>query len=83
MKKILGITVLIIVLMTSCSSLESDAKKLAKLKCEVLNQTDPSPNKIFKMQNKISQMEKEFKSKYKDRYQDFEKTYQEAFKNCE
>lgn len=42
----------------------------------------PNPNTIFKMQNDISKMEKEFKLKYKDNYEDFQKAYKEAFANC-
>jgi len=71
-----AIILLFIILFSSCGDLESDAKKLANLPCEMRNQNNPNPHTIFEMQ---SEMEKEFKSKYKEQYQEFQKEYKKAF----
>ena len=70
------------VFLISCGGIESDAKKLANIDCELKKMTNPDPNKVMELGNKYDKMKKEFKDKYKNNYQEFDKTYRAALGNC-
>ncbi|MGB1308372.1 MAG: hypothetical protein ACPG6B_05645 [Oceanihabitans sp.] len=82
MKNVFIITVLGLLLLTSCSDLESDAKKLANLECELKKMPKSQPDKISKKAAKIGNMKNKLKTKYKDEYQEFAKEYRKALQDC-
>jgi tryptophanyl-tRNA synthetase len=82
MKNIIILALFGLLTLTSCSSLESDAKKLANLDCKIEKMSNPQPDKIIELANKMEKMKKKFKSKYKGDYQNFDKAYRKALRNC-
>lgn len=68
------------IFLISCSSLESDAKKMANIECQ-LNKK-PSNDEAFKLLNQLSELEKEYKQKYETQWQDFQEARRIAYQNC-
>ncbi|WP_298289050.1 hypothetical protein [uncultured Lutibacter sp.] len=82
MKNFIILTLIGFLTLTSCSSIESDAKKLANLDCKLEKMINPQPDKVIELANKMEKMKKKIKSKYKENYQDFDKAYRKALRNC-
>ena len=84
MKKLLITICISSFLLTSCGGggLESDAKKLAKIDCDLKTLPSSERHKGIELIGKYEKLKKEFKSKYKSDYEKFDDAYKEALKNC-
>lgn len=82
MKKIIFILCIGLLSLTSCGGIESDAKKLANIDCEIKKMSNPNPIKIMELGNKFNKLKKEFRDKYKDNNQEFDKAFRKELGNC-
>jgi len=84
MKKLIITIFISLFLLTSCggSGLESDAKKLAKVDCDLKTLPSSERHKGIELIGKYEKLKTEFKSKYDNDYEKFEEAYKKALKNC-